>query len=301
MLEYIYQITGLLLIIFSFQSFLDKENKKRIGTGSFWLVYGLSFSLGSFIPDWLTGVMVLVLTLIAAMGFFGTGTYQESDREFKVKQALIFKNKLFIPALIIPVGTILWSQLTDITALVGLGLSSMLSLAIVISITKCRPVQSMHEGRRLLDTIGWAAILAQFLAALGYVFGQAGVGETVSQLVQLFIPDNNLFIYVIAYTFGMALFTIVMGNAFAAFAVITTGIGIPLLVVAEGGDPTIIGVLGMLSGYCGTLMTPMAANYNIVPAVLLELKNKNQIILGQLLPGFAMLMINTCLMYILAF
>jgi uncharacterized membrane protein len=104
-----------------------------------------------------------------------------------------------------------------------------------------------------------------------------------------------------AYTLGMALFTIIMGNAFAAFAVITTGIGIPLLVVAEGGDPTIIGVLGMLSGYCGTLMTPMAANYNIVPAVLLELKNKNQIISTQLLPGLVMLMINTALMYMLAF
>ncbi len=301
MLEYIYQITGLLLIIFSLQSFLDKENKKRIGTGLFWLIYGLSFCLGSFIPDWLTGLMVLALTVIAAMGLFGTGSYQESDSEFKVKKALDFKNKLFIPALIVPVGTILWSQLTDISALVGLGLSSMLSLAIAISITQCSPGQSMNEGRRLLDTIGWAAILAQFLAALGYVFGQAGVGETVSQLVQIIIPENNLLIYVMAYTFGMALFTIVMGNAFAAFAVITTGIGIPLLVVAEGGDPTIIGVLGMLSGYCGTLMTPMAANYNIVPAVLLELKNKNQIISTQLLPGLAMLIINTGLMYMLAF
>jgi uncharacterized membrane protein len=99
----------------------------------------------------------------------------------------------------------------------------------------------------------------------------------------------------------MALFTIVMGNAFAAFAVITTGIGIPLLVVAEGGNPAIVGVLGMLSGYCGTLMTPMAANYNIVPAVLLELNNKNHIIMTQFLPGLTMLVINTFLMYSLAF
>jgi uncharacterized membrane protein len=301
MLEYIYQITGLLLITFSLQSFLDKQNKKRLGTGLFWLIYGLSFCLGSFIPDWLTGLMILVLTLIAATGLFGIGTYQESDSGFKVKQALIFKNKLFIPALIVPVGTILWSQLTDISALVGLGLSSVLSLTIAISITKCSPMQSIHEGRRLLDTIGWAAILAQFLAALGYLFSQAGVGDTVSQLVQFFIPENNLLIYVMAYTFGMALFTIIMGNAFAAFAVITTGIGIPLLVVAEGGDPAIIGVIGMLSGYCGTLMTPMAANYNIVPAVLLELTNKNQIISTQFLPGLAMLVINTGLMYTLAF
>jgi len=301
MLEYIYQVTGLLLIAFSMQSFLDRKNEKRLGTGFFWLIYGLSFCLGSFIPDWLTGLMILALTLIAATGLFGTGNYQQSDSKFKEKQALGFKNKLFLPALVVPVGTILWSQLTDNSALIGLGLSSVLALVIATILTKCNPVQSIHEGRRLLDTIGWAAILAQFLAALGYLFSQAGVGETVSQLVQLFIPENNLLIYVMAYTFGMALFTIVMGNAFAAFAVITTGIGIPLLVVAEGGNPAIVGVLGMLSGYCGTLMTPMAANYNIVPAVLLELTNKNQIILTQFLPGLSMLVINTALMYVLAF
>lgn len=31
----------------------------------------------------------------------------------------------------------------------------------------------------------------------------------------------------------------------------------------------------MLSGFCGTLMTPMAANFNIVPAALLELSDRN--------------------------
>ena len=36
--------------------------------------------------------------------------------------------------------------------------------------------------------------------------------------------------------------------------------------------------IGMFSGYCGTLMTPMAANFNIVPAALLELPDKNAVI-----------------------
>ena len=35
-----------------------------------------------------------------------------------------------------------------------------------------------------------------------------------------------------------------------------------------------IGAIGMLAGFCGTLMTPMAANFNIVPAALLELKDQ---------------------------
>ena len=72
-----------------------------------------------------------------------------------------------------------------------------------------------------------------------------------------------------AYCLGMMLFTVVMGNAFAAFAVITGGIGLPLIVQMHGGNS-----FGMFAGYCGTLLTPMAANFNIVPAMLLELKDK---------------------------
>ncbi len=52
--------------------------------------------------------------------------------------------------------------------------------------------------------------------------------------------------------------TMIMGNAFAAFAMITSAIGIPMLVVAHGANPAAVGAIAMLAGYCGTLMTPMA-------------------------------------------
>lgn len=301
MLEYIYQATGLLLIAFALQSFVDQGNSKRIGTGLFWLIYGLSFCLGKFIPDWITGLMVLALTIIASAGFMGIGTYKAAEKVFAAEHATIFRNKLFMPALIVPVGTLLWNKLTGTSALIGLGISSFAALAAALWLTKCSANQSAHEGRRMLDTIGWASILSQFLAALGYLFNQAGIGEAVSSIVQQIIPDGSLLIYVMAYTFSMALFTIIMGNAFAAFAVITTGIGLPLLIIGQNGNPAVVGVIGMLSGYCGTLMTPMAANFNIVPAALLELKNKNHVIITQFLPGVAMLTINTVLMYIFAF
>lgn len=301
MLEYIYQVIGFLLLAFSVQTFLDKSNDKMLGTGFFWLIYGLSFSLGKFIPDWITGLMVIALTILASMKLMGMGSYNKAEEDFSIQQAAIFKNKLFLPALIVPVFTILWSVLTDMSALIGLGISSFLAFFAALFLTRASAIQGVHEARRLMDTIGWAAILSQFLAALGYLFGEAGVGETIAHIVQKLIPQGNLLPYVLAYTFGMALFTIIMGNAFAAFAVITTGIGIPLLIVAQHGNPVIVGVLGMLSGYCGTLMTPMAANFNIVPAALLELKDKNQVIRVQVLPGFLMLLINSALMYFLAF
>ena len=66
------------------------------------------------------------------------------------------------------------------------------------------------------------------------------------------LPTNYAFVAVLAYCLGMLLFTIVMGNAFAAFAVITGGIGLPLIVHMHGGNPAIMAALGMFAGYCGT-------------------------------------------------
>ena len=81
---------------------------------------------------------------------------------------------------------------------------------------------------------------------------------------------------VLAFGLGMALFTIIMGNAFAAFPVMTAAIGLPILIQGYGGDPAVVGAIGMLAGFCGTLMTPMAANFNIVPARLLELNDQQR-------------------------
>ncbi|WP_418114720.1 DUF979 domain-containing protein [Vibrio scophthalmi] len=301
MLEYVYQATGLLLLAFSLQSFLDKQNPKRVGSGLFWLIYGVTFIFGAMIPHWITGVMVLMLTALAAGGFMGIGNYGTTSDEERRDSASVLKNRLFFPAIVVPVGTVAISQLTSLGALVGLGVSSIAAIIVALIVTKSRPMHSLNEGRRLIDSIGWAAILSQFLAALGYLFNQAGVGETVAGLVKMMIPENMLLVKVIAYCVGMMLFTVVMGNAFAAFAVITTGIGIPLLILENGGNAAIIGVLGMLSGYCGTLMTPMAANFNIVPAALLELKNKHHVLLIQIVPGLAILAFNIFVMYTFAF
>ncbi|MBA5760887.1 DUF979 domain-containing protein [Vibrio sp. 404] len=301
MLEYVYQATGLLLLAFSLQSFLDNNNPKRVGSGLFWLIYGLTFIFGAMMPHWVTGVMVLMLTALAAGGFMGIGNYGTTSDVERKQSASVLKNKLFVPAIVVPAGTVLISQLTPLGALVGLGISSIAAIIVALVITKSQPMHSLNEGRRLIDSIGWAAILSQFLAALGYLFNQAGVGDTVASIVKLMIPENMLLVKVIAYCVGMTLFTIVMGNAFAAFAVITTGIGIPLLILDHSGNAAIIGVLGMLSGYCGTLMTPMAANFNVVPAALLELKNKHHVIMMQVVPGLLILTFNIFLMYSFAF
>ena len=157
-------------------------------------------------------------------------------------------------------------------------------LALLVICAWLRPpaVAPLEEGRRLIDAIGWAAVLPQMLAALGVVFAAAGVGGIVGDTTRAAIPDGNVFLTVVVYGLGMALFTIIMGNAFAAFPVMATAIGVPLLIQTYHGDPAVIGAIGMLAGFCGTLMTPMAANFNIVPAALLELKDRNGVIKAQI-------------------
>jgi uncharacterized membrane protein len=159
----------------------------------------------------------------------------------------------------------------------------------------------IREARRLLDAVGWAAVLPQMLAALGALFALAGVGTVVSQIVQRWIPLNTPFVVVLTYALGMALFTMVMGNAFAAFPVMTAGIGLPLIVQKFGGDPAVMSAIGMLSGFCGTLMTPMAANFNIVPTALLELPDENAVIKVQIPTALLLLGANILLMNFLAF
>ncbi|MEH7649330.1 5-oxoproline transporter, DUF979 family subunit, partial [Bacillus toyonensis] len=59
----------------------------------------------------------------------------------------------------------------------------------------------------------------------------------------------------------------------------------------------IMAALGMFAGYCGTLLTPMAANFNIVPAMLLELKDKNAVIKAQVPIALSIFIINMFIMY----
>ena len=114
------------------------------------------------------------------------------------------------------------------------------------------------------------------------------------------VPMGSPFVGVVAYCLGMMVFTMIMGNAYAAFTVITAGIGIPF-VVAQGGDPVIAGALAMTAGFCGTLMTPMAANFNALPAALLEMKDLNKVIKVQVPMALTLVLIHIALMYYWAF
>jgi uncharacterized membrane protein len=149
-----------------------------------------------------------------------------------------------------------------------------------------------------MDSIGWAGILPQMLAALGAVFAAAGVGDIIGGVAAEIIPSGSVLLAVVVYAVGMALFTIIMGNAFAAFPVMVAAIGVPILIRGAGADPAVIGAVGMLSGFCGTLLTPMAANFNIVPAALLELKDQYGVIRMQVATAIPLFVCNILILYL---
>ena len=119
----------------------------------------------------------------------------------------------------------------------------------------------------------------------------------VAGIVGKIIPEGNVNVGIAVFAIGMALFTMVMGNAFAAITVMTVGIGAPF-VLAYGADPTLIGMLALTCGYCGTLCTPMAANFNVVPVALLDMKDRFGVIKNQIVPAIIFLVFQIVYMII---
>jgi uncharacterized membrane protein len=311
-IQYLYWLAGVILAITAFMTATDRTNPKRWSTGLFWGLFAIAFLVGEKLPPVWVGVGVIVMAAIAGFGGVGFGQHENLNDRARRESAGRLKNKLFIPALAIPLVTVIGAVLLknikfgDVFLLdpanstfVSLGIGSLVALALACWLTRDTPVQAMRESRRLTEALGWALVLPQMLAMLGLVFNDAGVGKAVAHLATAYINLDFRLVAVMVYVLGMALFTIVMGNGFAAFPVMTGGIGVPVLVGMYGANPAVMAAIGMFSGYCGTLMTPMAANYNLIPAALLELPDKYAVIKAQIPTALAMLVANILLLYFL--
>jgi uncharacterized membrane protein len=317
-LQWIYLLAGAVFVAFSVLSLRDPTNPRRWKNAAFWGLLAISFLFGGQFSDFGNGLLVIALVLIVGIGGLGQGAPPTTSPDQRREMALRFGDRLFIPALIIPavalMGTLVLAKIEiggtplfdpkDPT-LIALGLGVVLAIIVGMALFKPPVMAPLQEGRRLMDAVGWAAILPQMLAALGAVFAIAGVGAVVGDLVSSVIPMSSALIAVVAYCVGMALFTVIMGNAFAAFPVMTAAIALPFVIGQYGGNPAIVCAIGMLAGFCGTLMTPMAANFNVVPANLLELPDRNSafngVIRAQVPTALIMLGANIILMFTLAF
>ena len=305
--EWLYVLAGAFFAVWSALSLRDG----RKGNAAFWSLLAASFLFGTHLSDFANGVLVLAMVAVAGAGWLSRSDPPTTSPNERVVFSERFGNRLFLPALVVPLTAVAGTLLYNYTPLGETGLFEPrretlllfgigVLIALFVAMIWLRPpaLAPAEEGRRLLDSIGWAAILPQMLAALGAVFALAGVGDIIGGVAGAVIPGGSVLATVIVYALGMALFTIIMGNAFAAFPVMAAAIGIPLLVEQYGGNAAVIGAVGMLAGFCGTLLTPMAANFNIVPAALLELKDQNGVIRQQVGTAIPLWVCNVAIIYV---
>ena len=299
--EIFFIIIGIVFILVGLKALADKQFTNSKTSALFWFIVAFTFIAGPYVPKFITGLCVVLMALLTAVGKVGQSASDVPTATETRANADKLGNKVFIAPLVLALSAwiiaTVWKKLGANNAV---GLSAMIALIVVFMVTGSKKEYAIKDGTRLMDNIGPVGLLPQVLAALGALFTAVGVGDVIAMGIEMVIPHNNRLIAVIVYCLAMALFTAIMGNGFAAFSVITVGIGIPFL-INQGANPLVVGAMGLTAGYCGTLMTPMAANFNIMPAALLETKNKYGIIKMQLPYAIAMLIAHIILMYICAF
>ncbi len=290
----------------------------------FWMILALPCLVGDQIlaankagvkwPAQAMGAGVLALAVLVAL--MRSRPIAEDPEQVAAREASAARlgDRLFLPVLAIPVivaALVLGARPSGSPvprvidpaqlALISLGAAAAIALIAGLAVTRAHPVRGLTEGRRLLDTIGWPVVLPVLLAALGAVFVETGVGKAIAALVEAVIPTDSAAACLLAFGLGMVAFTAIMGNAFAAFPVMMAGVGLPLLIQLHGAQPAALGAMGMLTGYCGTLITPMAANYNVIPVLLLDLRDPHAVIRAQWQTALALLIANLILMGVLVF
>ena len=309
--EFFYVLCGLVCFLTAFRA--RKNDSARVGTMLFWTLTGIIFAFGKLLPSAMVGGMLVVMGCLTVTRQVKMGKFKESTLQFRKISSEKIGTKIFVPAVAVGLIALILSFVKYDVVKDGVAVPTALNgaimtgvacvIALILGIVICKPQMSetREDTSRLLMQVGAACLLPQLLGALGSVFSEAGVGEVISGMISAVVPRGNIVIGVIVYVAGMVVFTMIMGNAFAAFTVITAGIVVPF-VIAQGGNPAVIGVLGMTAGYCGTLMTPMAANFNIVPCAVLETKDpKWSVIRAQVPMALIMIVVHVILMLVLGF
>ena len=309
--EFFYVLCGLVCFLTAFRA--RKNESARLGTMLFWALTGIIFMFGKVLPSAVVGAMLIAMGCLTVTKQVKIGKFQESTPEFRKAASERIGTKIFVPAVTVGLIALILSFVkydvvkdgvatpTALNGAIMTGVACVIALVLAVVICKPKLADTKEDTSRLLMQVGAACLLPQLLGALGSVFAEAGVGEVISWMISSVVPQGNIVVGVIIYIFGMVVFTMIMGNAFAAFTVITAGIGVPF-VISQGGNPAIIGVLGMTAGYCGTLMTPMAANFNIVPCAVLETKDpKWSVIKAQIPMALLMIVVHIILMLAIGF
>ncbi len=296
MLDVVWIIVGLIAFYAGIKNLLDKENPSRIGTAVFWCSFGVVTALGSWLPPKVSGALVIVMCMPAIFKKVKVGRVNVPSKEYTKAQYSKIGMKIFVPALTVAVMSLFFALFSNVSSMIGITIGVGISMALLMVYPRDnKPKVFLDDSERFLSLMGPLCMLPQLLGCLGGVFTAAGVGDVVASLVGNVVPEGNVNLGIVVYAIGMMLFTMIMGNAYAAITVMTVGIGGPF-VLAYGANPVVIGMLALTCGFCGTLCTPMAANFNIVPVAILDMKDRWGVIKNQVLVAIIMITIQICFM-----
>lgn len=299
-LNVVWVIIGLITIYAGIKNLLDKENPSRVGTAVFWCSFGIVCGFGSWLPARVSGVLVLIMCLPPIFKKVKIGKTDNPTKEHTEQQFKKIGMKIFVPAFSVAVCSLFFALFSNMSSMVAITVGVIVAMVLLMAFDtkQNKPAVFLNDSERFLGITGPLSMLPQLLGCLGGVFTAAGVGDVIAQLVEKIVPKGNVNIGIIVYAIGMVLFTMIMGNAFAAITVMTVGIGAPF-VLAYGANPVVIGMLALTCGYCGTLLTPMAANFNILPVAILNMKDRWGAIKNQVLVAIFMLVFQICYMIVL--
>ncbi len=299
-LNVVWVIIGLITIYAGIKNLLDKENPSRVGTAVFWCSFGIVCGFGSWLPAKVSGVLVLIMCLPPIFKKVKIGKTDNPTKEHTEQQFKKIGMKIFVPAFSVAVCSLFFALFSNMSSMVAITIGVIVAMVLLMAFDtkQNKPAVFLNDSERFLGITGPLSMLPQLLGCLGGVFTAAGVGDVIAQLVEKIVPKGNVNIGIIIYAIGMVLFTMIMGNAFAAITVMTVGIGAPF-VLAYGANPVVIGMLALTCGYCGTLLTPMAANFNILPVAILNMKDRWGAIKNQVLVAIIMLVFQICYMIVL--
>lgn len=299
-LEFIFVLIGLQFFYTAYRVARSEDNEKKFTTVVFWIILGTLFAFGKLIPAMVSGILVVIIGIISLINGIMVKGAIINDERIEVEGSNRLGNKIFIPVIVMAVLAIIIAKLIPDSSSSVLGFTAIIAIIVAMIMTRSGFGSMMKQSDRMVQQVGSVAILPQLLAALGAIFAAAGVGDVIASIIGNMIPTVNPWTGSIAYVLGMVIFTAIMGNAFAAFTVITAGIGVPF-VIAQGADPAIAAALAMTAGYCGTLMTPMAGNFNVLPVGLLDMKDRNGVIKEQAPLSIIMIIAHILLMRFWAF
>jgi uncharacterized membrane protein len=110
-LDYFFYVLGAMLLMVAWMALRDPHNPKRYSSALFWALYAVIYLAGEQLPPVASGLLMVVMALIAGFGGVTLGRYGDRSVEERRSSAQRLGHKLLIPALLIPVTTVIGSTL----------------------------------------------------------------------------------------------------------------------------------------------------------------------------------------------